>query len=398
MNKNVLVISLLANVALVAALVGRPKAPAQPTDNRPEDSKPDVPRVVTKVVEGPTQILTETNTVRIDWSAIESPDYLKYIANLRAARCPEETIRDIVIADINKLYASRWRETQPTTVPWEYWRLRAKPPAKNADTALARHQLEIERAALIRELLGVDYDTEMSKYAWNPGGAREEALDFLPADKRLLVKDWQGRTRIELRQLTDQLKTEKASKETRATRIRELEAEQLRQLASALSPTELKEYHLRHSALADQLRRHLDALEPSEREFRQLFDILSASPDGLSQFVSLKGSDSPLTNPFLLPRLQETLGRETFEAFLASVEAPSKKEERRQEEEAAKVARAESNLALKQAMDEEIARIAADVGLTPEAREQQIKAIQREGKRLSAEMRKPGGKPRKKRK
>jgi hypothetical protein len=41
------------------------------------------------------------------WSQIESSDYLVYIANLRAIGCPEQTIRDIIIADIDSLFASR---------------------------------------------------------------------------------------------------------------------------------------------------------------------------------------------------------------------------------------------------------------------------------------------------
>src|SRR6266404_5314233 len=31
-----------------------------------------------------------------DWLALESADYRQYIANLRAAGCPEQTIRDLI--------------------------------------------------------------------------------------------------------------------------------------------------------------------------------------------------------------------------------------------------------------------------------------------------------------
>src|SRR5687767_8219127 len=41
------------------------------------------------------------------WSEVESADYKEYIAKLRAVLCPEDTIRDIIVADINKLYAPR---------------------------------------------------------------------------------------------------------------------------------------------------------------------------------------------------------------------------------------------------------------------------------------------------
>ena len=41
------------------------------------------------------------------WSQIESADYRTYVANLRGIGCPEQTIRDLVKADVDSLYASR---------------------------------------------------------------------------------------------------------------------------------------------------------------------------------------------------------------------------------------------------------------------------------------------------
>ena len=42
-----------------------------------------------------------------DWSRLESSDYRVYVANLRRVRCPEQTIRDILTADVHSLYAPR---------------------------------------------------------------------------------------------------------------------------------------------------------------------------------------------------------------------------------------------------------------------------------------------------
>ena len=41
------------------------------------------------------------------WDEIESADFPTYIAKLRAIGCPEATIRDIILADVNKLYAPK---------------------------------------------------------------------------------------------------------------------------------------------------------------------------------------------------------------------------------------------------------------------------------------------------
>ena len=44
---------------------------------------------------------------RFHWSQIESSDYRAYVANLRGIGCPEQTIRDIIGADVDTLYAPR---------------------------------------------------------------------------------------------------------------------------------------------------------------------------------------------------------------------------------------------------------------------------------------------------
>jgi len=55
------------------------------------------------------------------WQQLESPDYPTYVANLRDIGCPEQTIRDIIIADVNALYTRR-RATEILTPEQEWWR------------------------------------------------------------------------------------------------------------------------------------------------------------------------------------------------------------------------------------------------------------------------------------
>src|ERR1700722_18469255 len=37
------------------------------------------------------------------WSQLESTNYLTYIANLRAIGCPAQTVRDLIVADVDSL-------------------------------------------------------------------------------------------------------------------------------------------------------------------------------------------------------------------------------------------------------------------------------------------------------
>jgi hypothetical protein len=53
---------------------------------------------------------------KFQWNQLESPDYRAYIANLRAVGCPKQTIRDIITADVDSLYAAR-RQRLAAQVP-----------------------------------------------------------------------------------------------------------------------------------------------------------------------------------------------------------------------------------------------------------------------------------------
>src|SRR5690348_11397855 len=55
------------------------------------------------------------------WREIESPDYPTFISNLRSIDCPEQTIRDIIIADVNSLYSLK-RATNLITSEQQWWR------------------------------------------------------------------------------------------------------------------------------------------------------------------------------------------------------------------------------------------------------------------------------------
>ncbi len=55
------------------------------------------------------------------WSEIESSDYLIYVKNLRQIGCPEQTIRDIIQADVASLFAAKRQElpsVESETGPW----------------------------------------------------------------------------------------------------------------------------------------------------------------------------------------------------------------------------------------------------------------------------------------
>ncbi len=104
------------------------------------------------IAEPPPPASAGGQTKPFRWSQLESTDYRIYIANLRGIGCPELTVRDIITADLDGLYAPK-REA-----------LRGKLPAAGGSTtagmALQRQTeaglaaLRSEEAATLATLLG----------------------------------------------------------------------------------------------------------------------------------------------------------------------------------------------------------------------------------------------------
>jgi hypothetical protein len=99
-------------------------------------------------------------TNRFHWGRIESPDYEKFVTNLRGIGCPAKTIRDIVLADVEKLYATRI-----ASVPLNggFWTSGSKRDAAHKTLLEEQHRLSTEKQALLQRLLGPDYIEDPSE-------------------------------------------------------------------------------------------------------------------------------------------------------------------------------------------------------------------------------------------
>src|SRR6185295_20325409 len=100
------------------------------------------------------------------WDEIESADFPTYIDNLRAIGCPEATIRDIIVADVNQLFTRR-RATEVITAEQKWWR--SEPDPEVTQMASEKLQaLETERRTLLSTLLGPDWESSYYPYPAHP--------------------------------------------------------------------------------------------------------------------------------------------------------------------------------------------------------------------------------------
>lgn len=217
------------------------------------------------------------------WQELESPDYKAYVVNLRQIGCPEQTIRDIIVADVNQLYA-RKRAAEVPTADQEWWRYEPDAAFTQAvNEKLAA--LEQERQNLLTTLLGPNWN------APDPGNAtgislNGSVLGQLSADTKRAVMDAVTRSQ---QRTQDYLDAQKAAGKPADSAVLAKLGQQLRvDLAQVLSTAQLEEFLLRYSESAASLRQRLRGVNVTPDEFRAIFRAV----DPLEQSMALAEGDA----------------------------------------------------------------------------------------------------------
>jgi hypothetical protein len=228
----------------------------------------EMSRAVSAAPEKSPLNLITPSAARFNWSTVESADYKTYIANLRAIGCPEETVRDIILADIDKLLASRTTSIAPSAPAAQYWQPEVREVASRlADNrGLAQQALEKEKRLLVKELLGFDFYAEQRK-AHGEEDLTERRLAFLSREKREQVRALLEKYASLQRELqgggSDGVDARIALKDRRQA-----------ELATLLSPRDLELYELWTSNAAVATRFALGGMDqPTEQDFLTVYTI-----------------------------------------------------------------------------------------------------------------------------
>jgi hypothetical protein len=125
-----------------------------------------------------------TNQLPFRWAQLESEDFRIYIANLRAARCPERIIYDLIFHDLERLYETR-EAAQPS--PDLFWKPGRVREAARQETEKRSRQMELEKRAVMRDLLGVWWSKEAWDFWYDQGWAdiAETLVGFLTNEQVL---------------------------------------------------------------------------------------------------------------------------------------------------------------------------------------------------------------------
>lgn len=266
----------------------------------------------------------KTNVVvrrqNFSWREIESTNYVEFIENLRSINCPEPTIRDIIVADVNEVFARR-RAREVVTPEQEWWKF--EPDLDLVESALAKQQqLEAERRELLTALLGPAWDVQ-ARYRTSPGyntPLTGPVLGELAPETVLAVRQMEARAG---KKQSDYLRAQQAAGlQADPLQLTLLERELRTELAAILNPVELEEYLLRYSRTSDRLREELHGLNVTPDEFRSIFRIRDPIDQQIAMFQ--RDGTATLQNQvagFETQRdaaIQQTIGPERYQLYKLS--------------------------------------------------------------------------------
>lgn len=207
-----------------------------------------------------SQAATEPGVAPGTWAALQSPEATVLTDRLRAAGFPADVVRAVISAQISEQMSARRKALMPpNSDSLPFW----KTPVQDAKALQASRDLTREQQKLLRNALGADADANDPLTL----ARMRQRFGDLPPDKMQQV---QALTRS-----IDEKRMEMYAGGVTLDREKQraLELEQETALQAILTPAEYTDYQLRTSNTASQMRYDLVGFNPTEQEFRALFEL-----------------------------------------------------------------------------------------------------------------------------
>lgn len=318
-----------------------------------------------------------TSPLNFDWSMIESEDYPTYIANLRAIGCPEKTVRDIILADIEKSYGAR-RGGILYPPDDTFWRTRSQREPAKLERENQLRGLYQEKKELLKELLGIDL--ELVEPPFDGSVTPQELIaSFLPAEKqkqfKAIFESFVARM-SEMRGRPGGILTAEDTEQ-----LNQLSHQMESELARLLTPDEQEEFWLRVSATE----LGVVGFSGTERQYRTLAklqkDFNFAHRDLLESNDNSAGESVDHDKGQLDDRIRAFLGERGYADYQRSTDGEFHELFFFAEENNVPLQSAIKAYDLKKATDSEVGRIRADDTLSVEERNAALKEIRRQTER-----------------
>jgi len=180
---------------------------------------------------------------------------------------PPKIVRAIVSAQISEAFADRRKAIEVQAADRPFW----ESTTPDSKTLAAQQELSREMTKLVRDVLGNDMDdvtrTSLRRQFGNVPDDKLERLrqiqeDYSQRQTDIALAARIGNTTI----LTDDY----------GQKMNALQKQRDAELAAVLSPEEFENYALRSSNTASQVRNNLQVFNPTEDEFRTVFQLQKA--------------------------------------------------------------------------------------------------------------------------
>ncbi len=142
------------------------------------------------------------------FAIVYSSDPRQFAANLRAIHCPEETVRDILVAEVNRRFAAQDKALSPrpadhVSYGWSSQTSEAKLVERRQQAAALARQKE----AILHEALGYEVPVAMPLYALTTAEVHlEDALAAVTPEQREAVRQAQNTYWAKVQELQDRTK------------------------------------------------------------------------------------------------------------------------------------------------------------------------------------------------
>ncbi len=277
-------LSLGLNLILLAAVchfaLRRPASKPAPREVRMTPMNEPVAAAVTET--NSESAMTDPGVEAFSWAQLTSADFKVYRDRLRAIGCPEETVRDIILAEINEKFRPRRAEIV-ASVQGRYWEITAKGRNALKEWETALENLDEERQALIEEVLGKNPADEQTnherrtrwltnRYAWLPAEKQGRLVELEQASQKRTQAIWE--------EIGKRPNTQPTAEDNQKFKALQDELTTARQ--QLLSPEEYLEYRLRGSS-AGSWAGNLQGFETTETEWRAVARLKLDYEDALKQ-------------------------------------------------------------------------------------------------------------------
>ena len=220
------------------------------------------------------------------WSVLAAGDFRACMERLRQAGCPEETIRDLIMAAVSRRHRAELvaREEQRAR-GFQWWR---GIQDENYDRGAAQ-EVRSRRDLELAQLLGDGWRQDMYKtIGWK---ADDSHWSFISQEKRSQL----GLLAAKYTRLEDEVRKGARGSfllEEDDARLKQLKLQQRAEQAQLLTPGELEDLEMRQSPAAYWVKGRLPEAA-SEEEYRQMVRAALASGKDQTSEQALIGGESP---------------------------------------------------------------------------------------------------------